>query len=126
MRDEKPVIMVNLMHFLPEDKADKIMAPILALGPVQQMKKILPWGNMTDSTDMLAVHGGFKTLHSCGMKEFSVEKFEKSLDLWNKIDKDIPGAKGCTFIMNWFSLDAMKKKGLAGSAWSHRDVGLWK
>ena len=113
------------MHFLPETEAEKIMAPLLALGPVQQMKKVLPWGNMTDSGDIFAAHGGFKTLHSCGMKEFDAGKFEKSLDLWEKIDKEIPGVS-CTFITNWFSLDAMKKGGLMGSAWSHRDVGIWK
>ena len=118
--------MVNLVHFRPEEEAEQIMAPLLALDPVQQMKKVLPWGNMTDSADMLAVHGGFKTLHSCGMKGFDAATFEKSLELWEKIDKEIPGAKGCTFIMNWFSLDVMKKKGQTGSAWSHRDVGLWK
>jgi hypothetical protein len=122
---EQPVIMVSLMHFRPEDEAEKIMAPLLELNPAKQIKKVVPWGNMTDSFDMIAGHGGIRTLHSCGMKEFDGKKFEKSLELWEKIDKEVPGAKGCTFIMNWFALDGVKiKEGT--SAWSHRDMGLWK
>ena len=122
---EQPGIMVSIMHFRPEDEAEKIMAPLLALNPVQQIKKVVPWGNMTDSADMLAGHGGMKTLHSCGMKEFDGKKFEKSLELWEQIDKEVPGVKGCTFMMNWFALDAVKKKE-GSSAWTHRDMGVWR
>jgi len=47
-------MMVNVMHFRPEEEAAIIMAPFLALNPVQMMKKIVPWGSMTDAADMLA------------------------------------------------------------------------
>jgi hypothetical protein len=83
------MIMVNLTHFRPEDEAAQIMAPLLALDPLQQIKKLVPWGNMTDSTDMLSGHGGMKTLHSCGMKEFDGKVFEKSLQLWERMQSEV-------------------------------------
>ncbi len=42
------------MHFRPEEEAATIMGPFLALNPVQQMKKIVPWGSMTNAADTLA------------------------------------------------------------------------
>lgn len=86
---DQPMIMVNLTHFRPEGEAAMIMSPLLALSPLQQIKKVVPWGNMTDSADMLAGHGGIKTLHSCGMKEFDGKKFEKSLELWERMQREV-------------------------------------
>jgi hypothetical protein len=123
---KQPMIMVGIMHFVPEAEAKKVMAPLLALNPLQQIKKPVPWGNITDSAEALASHGGIKSLISCGMKSFEGKKFEKSLELWEKLAKEVPGANGCYFLTMWFSLEAVERVPAKSTAWSHRDMGVWK
>jgi hypothetical protein len=41
---EQPGIMVSLIHFRPEDEAEKIMAHLLELNPAQQIKKVFTVG----------------------------------------------------------------------------------
>lgn len=120
------MIIAGMTHFRPEEEAEKIMAPLLALGPLQQIKKPVPWGNMTDAADALAVHGGMKSLISCGLKSFDGKKFETTLYLWNKLEKEVPDAKGCVFMYTWFSTEAAQKIPAKSSAWSHRDMGVWR
>jgi hypothetical protein len=120
------MIMVGIMHFRPEDEAQKVMAPLLAIGPIQEIKKPIPWANITDSADAFAAHGGIKTLISCGMKNFDGKKFEKSVELWEKLAQEVPGATGSYFLFMWFSLDAVKRVPVESSAWTHRDMGVWR
>jgi hypothetical protein len=124
--EKQPMIMVGLVHLIPENEAEKVMAPLLAINPLQQIKKPITWRNITDSADALAAHGGMKSLVSCGMKNFDGKKFEKSLELWIKPAEDVPGTEGCSFIFMWFSLDAVKRFPVGSSAWSHRDMGVWR
>ena len=120
------MIIAGMMHFRPEEEAEKIMAPLLALGPLQQIKKRVPWGNITDGGDAVAAHGGLKSFISCGLKEFDGKKFEKTLDLWNKLEKDVPDTNGCVFMHLWFSTEIAQRLPAESSAWSHRDIGAWR
>lgn len=116
--------MASLVHLRPESDAEKIMAPLLALDPVQQIKKALQWGNTTDSVNMLAHHSGFKTLHSCGMKEVDGKTFEKSLDLWERKSQEGSGRERM-YLFDGLVLGRGDEEE-CNSAWSHRDIGVWK
>jgi hypothetical protein len=85
---------------------------------------LTPESDTKKHADSISVfsHGGLKTLHSVGMKEFDGKKFAKSLEYWEQIQRS--GAT-CAIMMYWFSTEAMQKSPQSSSAWSHRDIGVW-
>lgn len=119
-----PVVMVNTMHFRPEAEADKVVAPLLALKPIKQVKNTIDFANITDAAEALNKQGGLKTQISCGMKTFSAKKFEAGLESFTKLVEEYPSASGSLFMYNWYSTEAMMKRP-ESSAYSHRDVGTW-
>lgn len=86
--------MVNTVHFRPEEEADRVVAPILALKPVKQIKNVIGFANITDAAEALNKQGGLKTQISCGMQKFSSEKFEGGLESFtNLVVRNFRGIK---------------------------------
>jgi hypothetical protein len=119
------MILVNMMNFRPEEEAEKIIAPLLALKPVQQIRKVIGFASITDAAEPLNKQGGLKTQISCGLQKFSARKFELSLDAFTKLVDEHPSASGSFFMSNWYSTEAMKKLPDMSAAYSHRDCGVW-
>lgn len=101
------------------------MQPLLAIKPINQIKKLIPFGNLTDAGEALMVKGGLKSIHSCGLQIFDAEKFVRCLDAWNGLTDEHPGAGRSFFMFNWFSTEGCGKFAQESSAWSHRDVKLF-
>jgi hypothetical protein len=119
------MVMVNTVHFRSEEEADQVVAPLLALKPIKQIKNVIGFANITDAAEALNKQGGLKTQISCGMQKFSAEKFEGGLKSFRKLVEEHPSASGSFFMYNWCSTEAMLKRP-ESSAYSHRDVGVWK
>jgi len=121
----KPMIMVSATHFRPEAEAEEFMAPFIALKPVQNIRKIVEWGNITDPTEALSKQGGLRTLASCGLQKFDGKKFIHALDSWQKLVDEAPGAAGTMTMFGWYSNEILKKIPEESTAWSHRDCPIW-
>jgi hypothetical protein len=119
--------MVNITHFRPSSEAEVIMAPLLALNPVQNIKKTVEWGSITDSSDAFSKHGGLNTIVSCGLQRFDGKQFIVSLERWKKMVDEAPRAKRSLFMFTWFSNQNEMFKRIVdeSSAWSHRDCAVW-
>jgi hypothetical protein len=114
------------MHFRPGAEADTFVAPLLALNPVQKIRKEIDFVNITDAAEALNVQGGLKAQISCGMQTFAPEKFEKTLHSFSELVERYPSAAGCGFMFNWYATQAMREREGEGSAYSHRDCGVWR
>jgi hypothetical protein len=119
------MILVNTMHFRPEEEADRIVAPLLALKPVQQMKKTIGFENMTDAAEAFNKQGGFKAQISCGMQKFSARKFEQSLNSFGTLLDENPSTSGSFIMYNYYSPKQMMTRP-ESSPYSHRDCGVWR
>jgi hypothetical protein len=119
------MVLVNTMHFRPEEEADKIAAPLLALKPVQQIKKTINFANITDAAEALNKQGGLKSQISCGMRTFDAKKFENSLHSFTRLLEEHPSTSGSFIMYNYYSPKEMMKRP-ESSAYSHRDCGVWR
>lgn len=117
-------MIVNTTHFRPEEEADRVVAPLLALKPIKQFKATIGFANVTDAGEALNKQSGFKYLNSCGMQTFKARKFEDSLDSFTKLIEEHPTARGSFFMHNWYSTKAIMERP-ESSAYSHRDIGVW-
>lgn len=119
--------MINITHFRPSSEAEIIMAPLLALNPVPNIKKTVECGNVTDSSDAFNKHGGLNTIVSCGLQRFDGRQFIESLEQWKKMVDEALGAKRSMFMFTWFSNqnEVFKRIEDESSAWSHRDCAVW-
>ncbi len=119
------MIMVSVTHFRPEAEAEEFMAPFVALKPVQNIRKVVGWGNITDPTDALSKQGGLRALVSCGLQKFDGKKFIYALDSWQKLVDEAPGAAGTMTMFGWYSNEVLKKIPEESTPWSHRDCPIW-
>lgn len=116
--------MVSITHFRPEE-AEIAMAPLLSLNPVQNIKRTVEWGNITDASEPLSKHGGYNTLVSCGLQKFDGKQFLQSLESWTKMVGEAPGAARTMIMFGWYSNDVLKSIPEESTAWSHRDCPVW-
>jgi len=118
--------MINITHFRPLSSAETIMTPLLSLSPLQSIKKTLPWGKITDSSDPFAKHGGYNTIVSCGIQKFSGTQFAESLSRWKEMVGRNEATKRSLMMFTWFSNEVVTRIGdETSSAWSHRDCAVW-
>lgn len=102
------------------------MKPILAAKPLQQVKKLINFAQITDGADALNTQGGLKSQISCGMQTFDGKKFAKSLEIYNALVSKYPSAAGSCFLFPWFPKLGMAKSTDESSPFSHRDVLIWR
>lgn len=124
----QPMILVSTMHFRPGSEADAVVAPLLALNPVQKFRKEIDFINITDAADAFNTQGGFKVQISCGMQTFAVEKFERALAVFEDLAENWPSAAQSALFFNWASNQATTDREVpsGGSAYSHRDCRVWR
>jgi len=103
------MILVNIMNFRPKSEADAIVAPLLALKPVQKTTKTIAFVNITDAAEALNKQSGFKTQISCGMRNFDESILEKGLESWTKLVDEHPSASSSFFMYNLYSTEGMMK-----------------
>ncbi|KAH8594653.1 hypothetical protein B0O99DRAFT_687431 [Bisporella sp. PMI_857] len=120
-----PLILVNTMHFRPEEEADEIVAPLLALQPTQKIKKAIGFANITDASQAINEPGGFKAQISCGMQKFDAQKFKECLKSFTNLVEEHPSASGSFLMTSWYSTKAMRQLPDDSSSYSHRDCGVW-
>ncbi len=120
------MVLVNITHFRPETEAEYIMEPLLALKPIQHIKKEMAWANMTDASEAISKPVGLGSQISCGLQKFSAEKFEKALESWTKLVEEYPNASGRLILFGWNAPPQLRIFPVDNSAWSHRDCGVWK
>ena len=120
------MILVNIMNFRPKSEADAIVAPLLALNPVQKITKTIGFVNITDAAEALNKQKGFKTQISCGMQKFDGNILEKGLESWTKLVDEHPNASSSFFMYNLYSTGGMMKFGEESSSYSHRDCAVWR
>lgn len=120
------MVIVSITHFRPEPEAEKVMAPLLALNPVQNVKKNVECGNITDPNEALSKQGGLKTFTSCGLQKFDGKQFVECLERWKKLVDQAPGAAGTRIMFGWYSNEVLKSIPEESTSWSHRDCPVWK
>lgn len=117
---------MNIVNFRPEAEADQIVALLLTLKPIQSFKKLIEFAQMTDSAEPMNVQGGLKTAVSCGLQSFKGKNIELGLEEFTTLVEDHPSASRSLFMTNWYSTDGMRRIPDTSSAYSHRDIGVWR
>lgn len=102
------------------------MGPLLAINPVNQIKKTIPFASLTDSAETLMKKGGLKGVVSCGLQTFEASMFERCLEAWTRLVEGHPDAVSSFFMFIWASTEKMKKLGDQLSSYSHRDCAVWR
>ncbi|KUJ14527.1 FAD-binding domain-containing protein [Mollisia scopiformis] len=120
----RPMLMVSVTNLRPEAEAEKFMAPLIALKPVQNIKKTVEFGNITDPSDVFG-KPGLNTLLSCGLQRFDGKQFIEALDKWKKLVEEAPGAARTVFMFTWYSNEILKTIPEETTPWSHRDCPIW-
>ncbi|KAF8850675.1 FAD-binding domain-containing protein [Acephala macrosclerotiorum] len=121
----EPMLIVSITHFRPESEAEKVMAPLVALNPTQNIKREVFWASITDASDSLSKHGGYNTLVSCGLQRFDGKQFEQSLESWTKMIEEVLGVARTMMMFGWYSNEVLKSIPEGSTAWSHRDCPVW-
>jgi hypothetical protein len=121
------MIMVSMSHFCSEEEAAAFMAPFIAIGPLQQMKRVVGFGQVTTFADMKdnELVGTYRDKYSCGLQAFRAEIMEKSLDLWRDIVKEDPNSAKTVVMHTLYGEDPLKGD-TTSAAWTHRDCKLWR
>lgn len=117
--------MVSVNHFKPEAEAEKFMAPLIALNPIQSIKKTVNWGNITASGDPFSKHGGLNAIVSCGLQKFDGKQFIEALRVWQNLADEVPGAAKTMLLFGWYSTEVLKSIPEESTSWSHRDCPVW-